>query len=342
MLSNDWYHDNANVLSTALTVLFNTWWLPGSAPALFRKAHIPCLKKTKSAASALDSRPIAPLYTDYEVYTRVLATRLRSHIGTLVTDMQCGFVPGRTIHTAIDVLHTAQRQLCDRSNSASTHVLLLDFVKAYDSLSRPFLVAVLDTTVCHSGLWTWYACFKKGLTAASSPMATPPDEPKSPAASAKGVHSRRFCSSLLNLLYRTFEASPVIRGVHLLTAGKTHKVKVCGYADDTALCVNGDDSARAAMDELEQFSMVSGLLVNKGISIAVSLAVTHHSVSGSGGNTVACLFCCSKKAMCADTWEFKLARRTLTTSTGRSAPMRYECNLLSRLPKPTQSSSVRS
>lgn len=43
----------------------------------------------------------------------------------------------------------------------------------------------------------------------------------------------------LDVFYRTVDAPVTVTGVHLRAAGQTHDVKVCGYADDTALYVTG-------------------------------------------------------------------------------------------------------
>lgn len=122
-------------MSAVLVVFFNAWWVARTAPASFSESHISCPKKTETASVALDCRPIALLNTDYKVFTRVMANRLRSCIDELVADTQSGFVPGRNIHNAIDVFYTARRQLRGQSPSVPAQALLLDFAKAYDSLS---------------------------------------------------------------------------------------------------------------------------------------------------------------------------------------------------------------
>ncbi|KAE8894268.1 hypothetical protein PF005_g3023 [Phytophthora fragariae] len=74
--------------------------------------------------------------------TRILAWRVRRYIADLVHSTQFGFVPGRTIHEAIDLLEAAKEQ-CRGGGLTQAQVLLLDFAKAYDSLDRDFLMAVL-------------------------------------------------------------------------------------------------------------------------------------------------------------------------------------------------------
>lgn len=95
------------------------------------------------ASRPLDHRPIPLLNADYKVFTRLLAIRLQPKLHTLVHGMQTGFVPGRSLHTAVDTLLATRRLLRASTGGGGAACLMLDFAKAYDSLDRGFLLEVL-------------------------------------------------------------------------------------------------------------------------------------------------------------------------------------------------------
>ena len=142
-LGNDWYRDHIDGLVPLFTKLRSIWLEGGAVPVTFRDSHVSCIKKTSGAAVPLDYRSIALLDSDYKIFTRVLATCLRQHLPTLVHSLQAGFVPGRDMNHVIDLFEAAIIAARDDQQSAKGMALLLDFAKAYDSLGRSFLLAVL-------------------------------------------------------------------------------------------------------------------------------------------------------------------------------------------------------
>lgn len=76
-LGNDWYRDNVDQLVPLLTEIFNRWLQGDAVPRSFGQAHIHCLKKSTTAATPLEHRPIALLNTEYKINARIFATRLR-------------------------------------------------------------------------------------------------------------------------------------------------------------------------------------------------------------------------------------------------------------------------
>eukprot|EP00644_Phytophthora_capsici_P018874 jgi/Phyca11/133044/e_gw1.305.7.1 len=91
----------------------------------------------------MDYRPIALLNAGYKVFTRAPTTRVRDTLEDRIHPHQTGFVPGRTIHDTIHLLEAAQASV-QAGGQTNGVVLLLDFRKAYDSLSRRFLNLTLE------------------------------------------------------------------------------------------------------------------------------------------------------------------------------------------------------
>lgn len=119
----------------------------------FGTANVQCLRKKTCAAKPLDHRPNSLFNTDYKIYTKIFASRLRRWLPSLLDPAQTGFVPGRSIATAIDSLLAAQRAASSQTGSAEPVAILLDIAKAYDSVERTFLPEALRWTGLPSGSW---------------------------------------------------------------------------------------------------------------------------------------------------------------------------------------------
>ena len=115
-------------------------------PHSFLEALVIPLRKKGGSADALEYRPIYLLQTRYKIFAKVLVTRLQSVLPTLVGDSQQGFVLGRQMHRLVSMMlsHLASAQdEKDRTVSASRVIMLLDFLKAYDTVDREAFYATL-------------------------------------------------------------------------------------------------------------------------------------------------------------------------------------------------------
>ncbi|DAZ92550.1 TPA: LOW QUALITY PROTEIN: hypothetical protein N0F65_012780 [Lagenidium giganteum] len=129
-LANDLYRTRSSTLEPILTKAYNACWSAYVVPRTFQDTVITAVPKVPSPQSGLDFRPIVKLNSDYKIYARVLATRL-------ISSSQCGFVPGRSIHDAIDLMDISLKQI-PLTNRHDATALLLDIAKAYDTVDRVF------------------------------------------------------------------------------------------------------------------------------------------------------------------------------------------------------------
>ena len=94
----------------------------------------------------MDYRPIALLQSGYKVVAKVLSHRVQKVLGVPIQDTQQGFVHGRhmskTVMMMMAHLLSAAHEP-DREPTDSRAILLLDFRKAYDTVSRDFLFEVM-------------------------------------------------------------------------------------------------------------------------------------------------------------------------------------------------------
>lgn len=278
-LPNAWYRDYADDLAPILLQLANACYTKGIVPQSFGDATVVCLKKSGSSANPLNYRPISLLNTDYKVYTRLLASRLKPLLPLLVAEAQGGFVPGRKIHDVIDCFIAAQ-QAARRGNSRALAVLL-DIKKAYDSVNREYLKNSVKargfgirflkaTTATHAATWATFQV--NGLLSRKIRI-------------TRGI--RQGCPLapllfvlLLDLLYRWLLADQSLKDP-IPTAPDVEPV--AGYADDTALIVAGEHQLPYAQTILDDFAALSGLHVNVAKSVVIRLNAHAGAITESHG-----------------------------------------------------------
>jgi hypothetical protein len=91
---------------------------------------------------AKDFRPISLIHSFAKVLTKVLANRLRNHMDEIVSKNQSAFIKGRFIQDNFMLVQQTARFL--HAQKQSRIVLKLDISKAFDSVSWPFLLEVLQ------------------------------------------------------------------------------------------------------------------------------------------------------------------------------------------------------
>ena len=102
---------------------------------------IALIPKVDSPQSMNDFRPISLVGCMYKILAKVLANRLRSIIGSVVSDAQSAFIKGRQILDGILVAN----EVVDDARSRKKELLLfkVDFEKAYDSIDWNYLEQVM-------------------------------------------------------------------------------------------------------------------------------------------------------------------------------------------------------
>ncbi|CAI5483135.1 unnamed protein product [Closterium sp. Yama58-4] len=98
-------------------------------------------------------RPITLLSFTYKVIARVVADRMKRVLHEVISPEQYGFLPGRRLSDVVglvaDVIEAAKNKDLD------LYLLLVNFKKAFDSVSRNFLFTVLERMGFPSRLVDW-------------------------------------------------------------------------------------------------------------------------------------------------------------------------------------------
>lgn len=125
---------------------FNTFRITNAFLSSFATAIIAPLRKKGDSEDALDYRPILLLTSVYKLFTKIISTRLGLILGFLISQDQNGFVKERQMEDSSNIMLAAllhQYENLLEQMDGSSIIVLPDLSKAYDSLERDFLYAVL-------------------------------------------------------------------------------------------------------------------------------------------------------------------------------------------------------
>ncbi|KAJ0409672.1 hypothetical protein P43SY_008544 [Pythium insidiosum] len=228
-----------------------------------------------AAAPRMRRRPALrfplPAYAVTQISEYVLKElqQLETALRTMVCATQFGFVPRRDVHDAVDLFAAVQALVQQGSLPDTTVAVLLDFAKAYDTLSRRFLLRALH---------------RYGFPAASLAVIQQMHVGMAVRFQWQGRLSQRVgvrtgirqgcpLAPLLfvlaiNTLLEALSSDPRLPGVAVLD----EVVTGVGYADDTGVFLTHPSEEEALLEILHEFGKASGLRVNINKSVVVALA----------------------------------------------------------------------
>ena len=123
-------------------------------------------KENKSRQKITNYRPICLLNTVYKIASASIANRIKTVIDKLIRKDQSGFISGRYIGDNTRIVYDLM-QFVDEKNTPGL-LLLIDFEKAYDSLSWSFMKNVLKSFNFGPSIIKWISTFynktKVGIT----------------------------------------------------------------------------------------------------------------------------------------------------------------------------------
>lgn len=130
-----------------------------------RQGVITCIpKEGKSKEFLKNWRPITLLNSTYKLASSCIAERIKSVLSHLISTDQTGFIPGRYIgencRLIYDILHFTEE------NDIPGILLLIDFEKAFDSISWSFIYDTLKFFNFGESVIEWVKTFYKDITSA--------------------------------------------------------------------------------------------------------------------------------------------------------------------------------
>ncbi|CAI5952366.1 unnamed protein product [Closterium sp. NIES-65] len=163
---------------------------------------------------------------------------MKQVLGTVISKERHGFLPGRRLSDAVSTV--ADMIEAASNNREDWYLLMIDFQKAFDSVSRSFLFDTMALMGFPSKFIRW----------------------------CEGLHDGSFTCLLVNGWLGDREAKRRKLGI-----GDDHgdRLAYLGYADDTSLVLKGKRQIEKAEELLEEFGARSDLRVNKDKSALLPL-----------------------------------------------------------------------
>ena len=123
---------------------------------------ITCLPKSGKAPNLLKNwRPFSLLNTTYKIISSVLTTRLQKVLNRIISPEQKGFLEGRSISDCTRLMYDVIFS-CEHNNIGGL-ILLVDFEKAFDSLSWEFINKTFLNINFGENSTKWINLFQKKL-----------------------------------------------------------------------------------------------------------------------------------------------------------------------------------
>ncbi|CAI5483585.1 unnamed protein product [Closterium sp. Yama58-4] len=215
------------------------------------------LHKKGDRAVLSNYRPITLLSFFYKLLAKVLANRIKKVLPRVISPNQFGFLTRRSLKDAIslvaDVIDAAAEE------DEDWLLLLVDFQKAYDSVSREYLFKTLGDMGFSAEFTAWVKGFHDGAATKLLLNGWLGERVEM----QKGV--RQGCP-LAPYLFRC-AVEPLCQEVERRGLGIKKRgigaMEYVGYADDTTLVLKGKEQVLQAKSLLDDFASISGLKVNQ-------------------------------------------------------------------------------
>ena len=159
------YKEGEDAVQAKLNELLQQFWEESSVPQDFKDANIIHLYKNKGDRASCDNhRGISLLSVAGKIMARVILNRITQYLlDDVVSESQCGF---RRNRGTIDMIF-AVRQIQEkcREQNQNLYILFVDLTKAFDTVSRGGLWAILSKLGCPERFVSIIRSFHEGMMA---------------------------------------------------------------------------------------------------------------------------------------------------------------------------------
>ncbi|CAI5478761.1 unnamed protein product [Closterium sp. Yama58-4] len=265
-LPKELFENNWDLLGGSFMSLVKDFTATAKLPAETKGAVTILLHKKGDKNQLGNYHPITLLNFTYKILAKVLADRLKKVLHNVISPEQYGFIPGRKLTDAValvaDIIDAA------KNGNKDWHLLLVDFQKAFDSVSRSFIFQVLRKMSLPDRFVGWI----EGLHAQTTTRMLINGWLGGGIDVESGV--RQGCPLAPYLFLCAVE--PLVQEVErkqlgLCDTASGKRLSYLGYADDTTLILEGKQQIKEAEEVLEEFERKSGLATNKEKSVVLPL-----------------------------------------------------------------------
>ena len=225
-----------------------------------KQCVITCLPKGDKAREEIKNwRPISLLNVSYKLASAAIANRLKNVLNSIIAKTQTGFLQNRFIGECTRLIYDIMNN-CENKNIDGL-LMLIDFEKAFDSVSWKFLYKTLNFFNFGEDIISWIKVFNNDITAYIMQCGFLSEPFKIQRGCRQGDPIASYLFLLCGqILYLLVEKNKDIKGITINNDTYT----ISQFADDTTLLLDGTQkSLQAALNELEIFGNLSGLKMNK-------------------------------------------------------------------------------
>ena len=262
-LTAEFYKKFWPILGHLLVESLNTAYRLGKLSNSQRQALIRLIEKKDKDRRCMENwRPVSLLNVDYKIGSKALATRLEKVLPDIIHEDQCAYVKGRTIFDAITSIDDVMEytKVYNKPGLLTT----FDFKKAFDSISRKYLLAALRNFNFGNSIIRWIEVLYDDIVE----CAVRQGDPLSP----------YLFIIALEILSIAIRQNKDIEGIQIGEG----IIKHCAFADDLTTFVKNAKSLRSLQNLLKTFGDISGLRLNKEKTEAYWLGSLHHSCENIG------------------------------------------------------------
>lgn len=217
-------------------------------------------------------RPISLTNTDYKILAKCLSNRVCTVIDSIVHKDQVGYIKGRNVSTTIRTIDDVIEYF--RLKEKPGILLALDFQRAFDSISKKFMLYAFKKFGFGSNFLKWVEVIfnnTRGCIGYNGWLSSDFEVkcgirqgcPFSPLAFVIGIE----------LLAIRFRQSADLKGLQI---SADDILKILLYADDITLFVQDENDVKHVLTILEKFAAISGLHLNMQKSEAMLIGSRRH------------------------------------------------------------------
>ncbi|CAI5528544.1 unnamed protein product [Closterium sp. Naga37s-1] len=259
------FEQHWDVLGEGFMGLARSFSASASLPASTKEAVTILLHKKGDKDSLNNYRPITLLNFTYKVLARVVADRMKKVLHRVISKEQYGFIPGRRLSDAVSLV----ADIIDAANKGDKDwfLPLVDFQKAFDSVSRGFLFETLEKM----GFPPRFVGWVKGLHKETRTRLLINGWKSDALEVVSGVRQGYPLAPYLFICAVEPLAQEAAKRQLGIISDSGWRLPYLGYADDTTLLLQGREQIAKAGKLQRYFENISGLATNKEKSVVMPL-----------------------------------------------------------------------
>ena len=222
-------------------------------------------------------RPITLLNVDYKIIAHCLSQRIKPLLPKIVNTDQNGFIQGQNINYSIRLI----QDIIEYSNKHNIKgaILFLDFAKAYDTIEWEFMFSVIEHFGFKNSFLKWVKIPYNKISCKVINNGWISEKIKI----SRGIKQGCPLSSLIfvlivEILAQKIREEKMLHGIKVKNEQKKD-FKISQLADDTTLFLKTKSDISKALNIIEIFGSLSGLVLNKSKTLGMKLgkiAIPHN------------------------------------------------------------------